>query len=191
MSCLAKKTALVTGASRGIGRATAQALAEEGAQVIVHYGRSAAKADAVVNEIRAAGGRADRVGADLSAPEGAALLASQVREIAGERLDIFVSNAGISKAATTAEHTIADFDGLFATNVRSPFFLVKEALPERAAHGLRCLRSRECPNSRSCQCECQARPVARLHKHQHHRFRAAFPRRMRSPVCHARSCVFG
>jgi 3-oxoacyl-[acyl-carrier protein] reductase len=52
-----------------------------------------------------------------------------VREIGGERLDIFVSNSGISKAATTAEHSIADFDGLFATNVRSPFFLVKELMP--------------------------------------------------------------
>jgi 3-oxoacyl-[acyl-carrier protein] reductase len=69
------------------------------------------------------------VGSDLSAPEGAASLASQVREIVGKRLDIFVSNAGISKAATTADHSIADFDGLFATNVRSPFFLVKELMP--------------------------------------------------------------
>jgi 3-oxoacyl-[acyl-carrier protein] reductase len=129
MSYLANKTALVTGASRGIGRATAQALAKEGAHVIVHYGRSAAKADAVVTEIREAGGRADRVASDLSAPEGAASLANQVREIVGKGLDIFVSNAGISKAATTAEHSIADFDGLFATNVRSSFFLVKELMP--------------------------------------------------------------
>jgi NAD(P)-dependent dehydrogenase (short-subunit alcohol dehydrogenase family) len=82
-----------------------------------------------VTKIRAAGGRADQAGSDLSAPEGAATLADQVRELVGERLDVFVSNAGISKAAATADHSIADFDGLFATNVRSPFFLVKELLP--------------------------------------------------------------
>ena len=62
-------------------------------------------------------------------PEGAAALAKQVRAIVGQRLDIFVSNAGVSKAAAIEEHTIEDFDNLFATNVRSPFFLVKELLP--------------------------------------------------------------
>ena len=55
--------------------------------------------------------------------------ASQVRAIVGQRLDIFVSNAGVSKAAAIEEHPIEDFDNLFATNVRSPFFLVKELLP--------------------------------------------------------------
>jgi 3-oxoacyl-[acyl-carrier protein] reductase len=129
MASLTNKTALVTGASRGIGRATAQALANEGAHVIIHYGRAAAEADALVAEIDAAGGRADAVQADLSIPEGAAALASQIRGIVGERLDIFVSNAGISKAAAIEDHTIEDFDNLFATNVRSPFFLVKELLP--------------------------------------------------------------
>jgi NAD(P)-dependent dehydrogenase (short-subunit alcohol dehydrogenase family) len=129
MTCLTNKTALVTGASRGIGRATAKALAKEGAYVIVHYGRSVAEADTLVAEIRAAGGRADRAGSNLSLPEGAASLAVRVRGLVGERLDIFVSNAGISKAAVTADHSIADFDCLFATNVRSPFFLVKELLP--------------------------------------------------------------
>jgi NAD(P)-dependent dehydrogenase (short-subunit alcohol dehydrogenase family) len=126
---LTNKTVLVTGASRGIGRATAQALARVGAQVIVHYGRAAAEAAAVVDEIRAEGGRADAVKADLSISEGAATLAKQVRAIVGDRLDIFVSNAGISKAASIEDHTIEDFDNLFATNVRSPFFLVKELLP--------------------------------------------------------------
>jgi NAD(P)-dependent dehydrogenase (short-subunit alcohol dehydrogenase family) len=129
MALLTGKTSLVTGASRGIGRATALALAHAGARVIVHYGRAATEATAVVEEIRAAGGHADSVQADLSAPEGAATLAEQVREIVGDRLDIFVSNAGISKAAPIEEHTIEDFDNLFATNVRSPFFLVKELLP--------------------------------------------------------------
>ena len=129
MTTLRNKIALVTGASRGIGRATAQALAEAGAHVIVHYGRAAEEASAVVAQIRASGGRADAVQADLSSPEGAALLAKQVRPIAGIHLDIFVSNAGISKAGAMEDHTIEDFDSLFATNVRSPFFLVKELLP--------------------------------------------------------------
>ncbi len=129
MSDLKNKVALVTGASRGIGRATAEALAGAGARVILHYGRGAAEADALATKIRAAGGRADAVQADLSLPEGAATLAKQVRALAGEHLDIFVSNAGISKAAAIEDHTIEDFDNLFATNVRSPFFLIKELLP--------------------------------------------------------------
>ena len=62
-------------------------------------------------------------------PEGAAALAKQVRAIVGQRLDGSVANAGVSKAAAIEEHTIEDFDNLFATNVRSPFFLVKELLP--------------------------------------------------------------
>jgi NAD(P)-dependent dehydrogenase (short-subunit alcohol dehydrogenase family) len=129
MATLSGKIALVTGASRGIGRATALALAEAGARIIVHYGRATAEADSVVSAIQAAGSRADAVQADLSLPDGAATLASQVRAIVGDRLDIFVSNAGVSKAAAIEDHTLEDFDNLFATNVRSPFFLVKELLP--------------------------------------------------------------
>jgi 3-oxoacyl-[acyl-carrier protein] reductase len=129
MITLKNKTALVTGASRGIGRATAQALAKAGARVIVHYGRSAAEAIELVDGIVAAGGHADVVKADLSVASGAATLAEQVRTIVGDSLDIFVSNAGISKAAPIEDQTIEDFDNLFATNVRSPFFLVKDLLP--------------------------------------------------------------
>ncbi len=129
MTSLKDKTALVTGASRGIGRATALALANAGARVIFHDGRAAAEADAVIGEIRSAGGRADAAKADLSIPDGAANLAKQVRDLVADHLDIFVSNAGISKAASIEDHTIEDFDNLFATNVRSPFFLVKELLP--------------------------------------------------------------
>src|SRR6516164_1278665 len=65
------KTALVTGASRGIGRASALALARKGAQVLVHYGRGKAEADGVVNEIRQRGGRAQAIGADLTTAVGA------------------------------------------------------------------------------------------------------------------------
>jgi NAD(P)-dependent dehydrogenase (short-subunit alcohol dehydrogenase family) len=123
------KTALVTGASRGIGRATAAALARDGAHVLVHYGRSAREAEFLVAEIQTEGGSANAISADLGTPDGATLLAKQVRSIAGDRLDVLVLNAGISKAARLAEYTVEDFDNLFATNVRSPFFVVQQLLP--------------------------------------------------------------
>jgi 3-oxoacyl-[acyl-carrier protein] reductase len=129
MSNLSGKTALVTGGSRGIGRASAIALGRAGAQVLVHYGRGAKEAEAVVAQLREAGGRADVVSADLRAPDGAHKLAKQVRAIVGERLDILVANAGISRPATIEETTVADFDELFAVNVRAPFFVVQQLLP--------------------------------------------------------------
>ena len=129
MTSLKGKTALVTGASRGIGRASALALAKLGAQVLVHYASGAKEADAVVAEIRKSGGRADTVSADLGAPDGAHRLAQQVRAIVGDRLDILVANAGVSKAATIEETTVEDFDRLFAVNVRGPFFVVQQLLP--------------------------------------------------------------
>jgi 3-oxoacyl-[acyl-carrier protein] reductase len=129
MSDLIGRTALVTGASRGIGRATAQALATAGARVIVHYGSAAKEAETLVAEIRAAGGKADAVGVDLGAPDGAHKLAAEVRKLAGERLDILVANAGIATAATIEDQTVEEFDRMFAVNVRAPFFLVQQLLP--------------------------------------------------------------
>jgi 3-oxoacyl-[acyl-carrier protein] reductase len=129
MGTIAGKTALVTGASHGIGRASALALAKGGAQVLVHYGRGKAEAEAVVAEMRKAGSRADVVAADLAAPDGAHKLAQQVRAIVGDRLDILVANAGVSKAASIEDTTVEDFDTLFAVNVRSPFFLIQQMLP--------------------------------------------------------------
>jgi 3-oxoacyl-[acyl-carrier protein] reductase len=129
MTTLSGKTALITGASRGIGRASALALAKAGAQVLVHYGRGAKEAEAVVGEIRKAGGRADAITADLSEPDGPHKLARQVRTIVGDRLDILVANAGASKAASIEDYTVEDFDYLFAVNVRAPFFLVQQLLP--------------------------------------------------------------
>jgi 3-oxoacyl-[acyl-carrier protein] reductase len=129
MASLTNKTALITGASRGIGRATASALAEAGAHVLVHYGRSAQDAESLVADIRSKGGRADAIKADLGTPDGATLLAREVRSIVGERLDVLVLNAGISKAARITDYTVEDFDNLFAINVRSPFFVVQQLLP--------------------------------------------------------------
>jgi len=129
MTKLQGKNALVTGASRGIGRAAAIALAKGGARVLVHYGQGKAEAEAVVAEIRGAGGQADVVPADLAASDGPHKLAAQVRAIVGDRLDILVANAGVSKSASIEETSVADFDRLFAVNVRAPFFLVQQLLP--------------------------------------------------------------
>jgi len=126
---VAGRTALVTGASRGIGRASAIALAKAGARVLVHYDRGAAEAEAVVAEIGAAGGHAVAVAADLGAVDGAHTLAARVRDLVGERLDILVANAGVSKSARLEDTTVDDFDRLFAINVRAPFFLVQQLLP--------------------------------------------------------------
>jgi NAD(P)-dependent dehydrogenase (short-subunit alcohol dehydrogenase family) len=129
MSDLVSRTALVTGASRGIGRATAKALAAAGARVIVHYGNARQEADSLVTEIRASGGRADAIGADLSAPDGAHKLAAEVRKLIDGRLDILVANAGVATAASIEDQTTEDFDRMFAVNVRAPFFLVQQLLP--------------------------------------------------------------
>jgi 3-oxoacyl-[acyl-carrier protein] reductase len=129
VTTLSGKTALVTGASRGIGRSTALALAEAGAQVLVHYGNSAAEAEEVVRQIRADGGRADAVGADLTVADAPHRLAAQVRKIVGDRLDILVANAGVAASVTIEDTTVEEFDRLFAVNVRAPFFLVQQLLP--------------------------------------------------------------
>ena len=105
------------------------ALAGAGARVIIHYGRAADEAESIASEIRGAGGRAEIVAADLAESDGPHKLAENVRAIVGDRLEVIVANAGISKAATIQEQTIEDFDRLFAVNVRAPFFLVQQLLP--------------------------------------------------------------
>ena len=135
MTRLAHKTALITGASRGMGRATALALAADGARIIVHYGHNANEAKSAVDQIRAAGGHADAVAANLAAADGAHALAAQVRNLTADRLDILVSNAGISNAATFEAMTVKDFDNLFAVNVRAPYFLVQQLLPSMGNGG--------------------------------------------------------
>jgi 3-oxoacyl-[acyl-carrier protein] reductase len=129
MTDLISRTALVTGASRGIGRATARALAAAGARVIVHYSNAAKEAETLVAEIRDSGGKADAVGVDLAAPDGAHKLAAQVRKLVGGRLDILVANAGIATPATIEDQSVEEFDRMFAVNVRAPFFLVQQLLP--------------------------------------------------------------
>jgi 3-oxoacyl-[acyl-carrier protein] reductase len=111
------------------GRAIALALAAAGAHVIVHYGRNAEQAKAVVDEIRAADGQADQISSDLAAPDDPHALAERVRKLIGERLDILVLNAGISNATPFESMTVEEFDALFAVNVPAPYFLVQQFLP--------------------------------------------------------------
>ena len=149
MPTLTGKTALVTGASRGMG-ASALALAAAGAQVLVHYGCGAKEADGVVAEIRKGGGRADAIATDLAVADSAGKLARQARSIIGDRLDILVANAGVSKAATIEEMTVEDFDKLFAVNVRAPYFLVQQLLPI-LGEGSRSRPSGRTPPSAPCR----------------------------------------
>ena len=129
MTDLSNKIALVTGASRGLGRATAARLAEAGARVIVHYSASRDGAEQVAAEIRAKGGQADLVAGDLAAVDGAHKLAQAVRDLGIERLNILVANAGVANFAPLAEQTVDDFDRHFAINVRAPYFLTQQLLP--------------------------------------------------------------
>jgi NAD(P)-dependent dehydrogenase (short-subunit alcohol dehydrogenase family) len=129
MTDLNGKIALVTGASRGLGRATAIGLAARGARVLVHYGASADAAEAVVAQIRADGGEAEAIGADLGAADGAHRLAEAVRARGIAQLHVLVANAGIADLASIEDQTVDSFDRHFAINVRAPFFLVQQLLP--------------------------------------------------------------
>jgi NAD(P)-dependent dehydrogenase (short-subunit alcohol dehydrogenase family) len=126
---LATQKALVTGATSGIGRAIALQLAREGADVVVH-GRDADRGGKVVEEIRAAGGKARFVGADLSTVADVRRLAADVGAV-----DILVNNAGLAKFGPTAKMEADTFDGLFAGNVRAPFLLVGALAPGMVSRG--------------------------------------------------------
>jgi NAD(P)-dependent dehydrogenase (short-subunit alcohol dehydrogenase family) len=128
------KVALVTGATSGIGAATAAALAEHGAHVLV-AGRSETRGEQVVSAIRARGGKADFVAADLRDAASARQLARRAAELGGGRVDVLVNNAGAYPFKPTAEVTEEEFDAVFALNVKAKFFLVGELAPAMAERG--------------------------------------------------------
>lgn len=130
---LAGKIALVTGSTSGIGRATARSLAARGAHVLVS-GRDGDRGTRVVEAIRADGGKADFLAADLHDAASARDLARRALESAG-RVDILVNNAGIAAFGPTEATTEADFDALYATNVKVPYFLVAALAPAMAERG--------------------------------------------------------
>jgi NAD(P)-dependent dehydrogenase (short-subunit alcohol dehydrogenase family) len=126
---LTNKTALVTGATGGLGRATARALAALGARVFVHFESDAAEGHAVASGIRSEGGHATAVWGGLSTPEGPRDLAVEVRKLTGDRLDILVNTADFLQEDSFDTALPADFEAMFAMNVRAPIFLVQCLLP--------------------------------------------------------------
>lgn len=137
---LAGKTALVTGASRGIGRAIALALGRSGATVAVHYNRGREEADHVADAIRTQGGSAFTLPADLSAADGAASLANALQAALPQHakhggLDILVNNAGVGLRARIGNVTPADFDRIVQVHFKGPFFLIQSVLPFLRDHG--------------------------------------------------------
>jgi 3-oxoacyl-[acyl-carrier protein] reductase len=120
------KVALVTGASRGIGRAIAERLVRDGAAVAINYSRNAEEAQKVVAEIEAKGGRAFAVQADVAqVPEIVRLFDEILRQFG--RLDVLVNNAGVMFTKPVSVTTEADFDRIFAINVKGTFFTCQQA----------------------------------------------------------------
>lgn len=128
------KIAVVTGASRGIGRAIAVRLGRDGALVAVHYGRNQKSAESTVREIEKAGGAAFMIGADLSSVAGVdqlfkSLDAELTKRTGSNQFDILVNNAGVAPDSPVATATEQTYDEVFTLNAKIPFFVSQKALP--------------------------------------------------------------
>jgi 3-oxoacyl-[acyl-carrier protein] reductase len=129
-----KKTAIVTGSSRGIGKHIALSLAEIGYNLVINYSRSADAANQVVSEIKELGGNAIALQADLQTSEGATtLFNAALSEF--ERVEVLVNNAGVMITKPLAEMTEKDFDTQMLTNVKGTFFMLKEAIVKLSPGG--------------------------------------------------------
>ncbi len=126
MESLTGKVAIVTGASAGIGRAIAERLAQEGATVVVNYGKSVEKAKAVVAGIESKGGTGVAIQADMSKVADVRRLVRETVQRFGQ-LDILVNNAGIANLKPLVETTEQEFDQIFALNAKGPYFAMQEA----------------------------------------------------------------
>lgn len=122
-----RKVALVTGSSRGLGRAMALKLAQDGFDVAVHYGRNVDEAEKVADEARAAGVRAEVFGADLTVPANAGTLVETVIKEMG-RLDVLVNNAGITRDTLAIRMKDEDWDAVIQTNLSSAFTACRAAI---------------------------------------------------------------
>ena len=127
-------TALITGGTSGIGRATANKLAQLGIHVLV-VGRNAERGEKTLDQIRAAGGKADFISADLQDAASARAVAKKAIDLGSGHVDILVNNAGIYPFGPTDEMTEEQFDRVFAINVKVPYFLVAELAPLMAKKG--------------------------------------------------------
>ncbi|MGG1443312.1 SDR family oxidoreductase [Brevibacillus laterosporus] len=140
MSKLKGKIALVTGASRGIGRSIALRLAKDGALVAVHYRKRQNEAEEVVHKIQQSGGSAFTIRADLNTLNGIrdlyAALDEALRKLTGDnRFDILVNNAGVGQVVTIEETTEESFDEVMNINVKAPLFVIQQALPRMKDEG--------------------------------------------------------
>jgi 3-oxoacyl-[acyl-carrier protein] reductase len=133
MNTSSNKVAIVTGASRGIGRAIAERLARDGLTVVVNYARSADEAEAVVGGIVSRGGRAITMQADMGSVSDVRRLVRETHQHFG-RLDVLVNNAAIAYGKPFVAVTEEELDAVFAVDARGPFFAMQEAarlLPDR------------------------------------------------------------
>jgi 3-oxoacyl-[acyl-carrier protein] reductase len=131
---LSPRVALVTGGSRGIGRAVARILAEAGARVAINYHREAEAARSAVEEIQASGGEAVALAADVADPGSARRLVSEAARTWG-RLDILVNNAGVLGDDTAGAGDFETWDRNFAVNARGAFLVTDAAIPHLAKAG--------------------------------------------------------
>jgi NAD(P)-dependent dehydrogenase (short-subunit alcohol dehydrogenase family) len=127
-------TALITGATSGIGRAAADKLAQSGVHVVV-VGRNAERGERTIAEIRAAGGKADFISSDLRDAASARAVAKKAVELGDGHIDILINNAGAFPFGPTHETSEDTFDDVYALNVKAPYFLVAELAPLMAQRG--------------------------------------------------------